>query len=388
MYLPPFAPDYSGACSLLYPMNAMLVIHDAQGCTSNYTGFDEPRWYASRKNVFCSGLRKLDVALGNEEKYLQRIARAAQELGPELIALVGSPVPMVMGTDFAALAAEIELHTGIATLGLETDGLGSYQDGIAMAGVRLMDRLLPEDRRIRRCQVNLLGATPLDFTEEVMEHIVRQLALRGWTVNGIFRENSSAADLQAMRHAEVSLALSSGGVEMARWLEQYYSIPWLAAVPVGAGGTEEIGQALNALRDGERPSGFLEKLRRDAPETGRALVLYEGIAGWSIARALERLRPMWAVTAVHPFADRLRGRPESVRQISREGEIEALLREPWTAVIADPVLLDLIAEDHPTIRIPLGEFSVSSHLSKKAEWNFIDASFEQNIRRCLYEQKE
>lgn len=388
MYLPPFAPDYSGACSLLYPMNAMLVIHDAQGCTSNYTGFDEPRWYDSRKNVFCSGLRKLDIALGEEEKYLQRIVRAARELKPELIALVGSPVPMVMGTDFTALAAEIEMRTGIITLGLETDGLGSYQDGIAMAGIRLLDRFLPEDRQARHHQVNLLGATPLDFSEGVVEAIVRHLELHGWVVSGIFGEKSSMAGLREMRHAAVSLALSSGGVEMGRWLEQYYAIPWLAAVPVGAGSAEEISEALHVLRDGERSSGFLEKNRRGAPEAQRALVLYEGVTGWSIARALERRYPAWEAVAIHPFSDRLRSRPGCVRQISREEEIEMLLREPWSAVVADPVLLDLLQEGHPAKQIPLGEFSVSSHLSKKAEWCYIGASFEQNIGRYLYEQKK
>ena len=47
--LPPFAPDYSGVCSALYELGGMSVIHDASGCTGNYTGFDEPRWYDNQK---------------------------------------------------------------------------------------------------------------------------------------------------------------------------------------------------------------------------------------------------------------------------------------------------------------------------------------------------
>ena len=40
MYLPPFAPDYSGVCSTLFELRGIVVIHDAGGCTGNYTGYD------------------------------------------------------------------------------------------------------------------------------------------------------------------------------------------------------------------------------------------------------------------------------------------------------------------------------------------------------------
>lgn len=59
-YLPPFAGDYSGICSALYELGGMLCIHDASGCTGNYTGFDEPRSYNSKRLVYCTGLRKTE----------------------------------------------------------------------------------------------------------------------------------------------------------------------------------------------------------------------------------------------------------------------------------------------------------------------------------------
>ena len=62
--LPPFAPDYSGVCSALFELGGMIVIHDACGCTGNYTGFDEPRWYGSSSGVYCSALRQIDAILG------------------------------------------------------------------------------------------------------------------------------------------------------------------------------------------------------------------------------------------------------------------------------------------------------------------------------------
>ena len=40
-YLTPFAPDQSGAVSVLYEFGGIIVICDAGGCTGNICGFDE-----------------------------------------------------------------------------------------------------------------------------------------------------------------------------------------------------------------------------------------------------------------------------------------------------------------------------------------------------------
>ena len=72
MYLPPFAPDYSGVCSTLFELNGIVVIHDAGGCTGNYTGYDEPRWYGSKSAIFCSGLREMDAVLGLDNDFIEK----------------------------------------------------------------------------------------------------------------------------------------------------------------------------------------------------------------------------------------------------------------------------------------------------------------------------
>ena len=112
--LPPFAPDYSGVCGALFSLGGMVVIHDAAGCTGNYVNYDEPRWYDGGAMVYCSGLRELDAVLGNDEKLIRNICEAARRLHPNFIALVGSPVPMVIGTDLEGIAAWIEDEIGRA----------------------------------------------------------------------------------------------------------------------------------------------------------------------------------------------------------------------------------------------------------------------------------
>ena len=37
----------------------MVAIHDASGCTGNYTGYDELRWYGASAAIFCSALKDI-----------------------------------------------------------------------------------------------------------------------------------------------------------------------------------------------------------------------------------------------------------------------------------------------------------------------------------------
>ena len=61
-YLTPFAPDQSGAVSVLFELGGIVVICDAGGCTGNVCGFDEPRWFEQKKREFFSaGLRDMDA---------------------------------------------------------------------------------------------------------------------------------------------------------------------------------------------------------------------------------------------------------------------------------------------------------------------------------------
>lgn len=141
-FLPPISPDYSGACSCLYELDPLIIIHDAAGCTGNYTGYDEPRWYDRPAPVFCSNLRELDAVLGRDDRLIRGIEDCLDAIRPKVILICGSPVPAVIGTDFEGIATEVESLTKIPTIGLATNGAHLYNQGYARCLEALVRRFL------------------------------------------------------------------------------------------------------------------------------------------------------------------------------------------------------------------------------------------------------
>ena len=97
-YLTPFAPDQSGAVSVLYEFGGIIAICDAGGCTGNICGFDEPRWFESKSALFSAGLRDMDAILGRDDKLVAKLADAVTKLDAKFAAIIGTPVPAVIGT--------------------------------------------------------------------------------------------------------------------------------------------------------------------------------------------------------------------------------------------------------------------------------------------------
>ena len=113
-YLTPFAPDQSGAVSVLYEFGGIIVICDAGGCTGNICGFDEPRWFESKSALFSAGLRDMDAILGRDDRLVAKLADAVTKLDAKFAAIIGTPVPST--ASFVTVQLLIVLSDGIVNI--------------------------------------------------------------------------------------------------------------------------------------------------------------------------------------------------------------------------------------------------------------------------------
>ena len=235
--IPVYTADVSGVCSALYELGGMTVMHDPSGCNSTYNTHDEIRWYDQDSLIFISGLTEIDAIMGNDRKFIDDIEYAARELHPKFIALAGSPIPFMNGTDFPAIARVIETETGIPAFSVPTNGMNDYVYGAGIALEEIAKRFVREpDRQENRDPssrtVNLLGVTPLDFgPQKNAETLKENLQKYGWQVMSVWAMGDDLKTLQRSAEADVNLVVSAVGLRVAKILWEKYKIPYVIGTP-------------------------------------------------------------------------------------------------------------------------------------------------------------
>lgn len=280
-----YSADAFGVCSALYELGGMIVMHDASGCNSTYTTHDEPRWFHSDSLVFISGLTEMDAILGNDDKLKSDMLSAIRELHPAFAAVVGTPIPMMTGFDYHAVAAEIEEEAGIPCFGFPTNGMRPYLCGASEALAVFAERMTRPDaeRHIRR--VNILGATPLDFSlGGTVPSIRRYLSENGWEVVGCWAMDSRLEDLSRAGEAQVNLVISGVGMKAAKVLKRKFGTPYVAGVPIGGALSKAVLDCLEkASADGTDRIAFSESL---PTEDSRSYIIGESVVSRSLAAAI------------------------------------------------------------------------------------------------------
>ena len=227
--LSPFAPDQSGAVSVLFPQGGLIVICDAGGCAGNICGFDEPRWFTGRCALFSAALRDMDAILGRDDKLIAKLASAMEDAGADFSALIGTPVPAVIGTDFRALKRAAERRTGKPCLVIPATGTKFYDAGAQDAYLELIRTFSQERLPVEKGTVGVLGAIPPDLSLIHPGKAVRAALDPDGTGRILCFE--SPDDFRKASSAEKNLVVSPCGVAAAELLKDRFGTPWEVAVP-------------------------------------------------------------------------------------------------------------------------------------------------------------
>lgn len=363
------AADTSGVCSMLYELGGMVVVHDASGCNSTYSTHDEPRWYRQDSMIYISALTETDAVLGNDEKLIADVTAAAKDLSPRFIALCGAPVPLLAGTDFPAIAAEIGSRTGIPAFGLHTSGMHSYLTGAAEALEAVVSHFCTESLpRSDTPSANIIGATPLDFSVNgTMESIVEWLNKAGFGLVSCMAMGSTLDDIRRASAAHVNLVVSSCGIATAELLHKRFGTPWVAGVPAGEKFPAVLASALKSAA--ETGECALPCAARDASATEKKLAIPgEAVFSGSLAAAIEsELGVPCRVLCPLEAEDRLLA-PGDLRIFDEDAAAEAFAGA--SGVIADPMYAPICPPDVPFFRLPHEAFSGRCY--RKESLNLID----------------
>ncbi len=335
-----YSSDEFGICSALFELGGMVVMHDASGCNSTYTTHDEPRWYDMDSMIFISAISEMEAIMGDDDKFIGDLVETAENLQPKFIALVGAPIPYMIGTDLDAIAREVEQKTGIPSFAFPANGMHDYTVGVSMALEKIVEIFAVEGRKDnessdKRITVNIIGATPLDFSlNGSVESIEQWIKYHGMEMNVCLSMGCTLEDVKRLGNADVNLVVSAGGLAAAKLLERRFGMPYLVGVPIGEKFSEYLAEQLKQINESSI------SYRDISAENASIAIIGEAVYSASLAAALKMDRGLEAAVLC----------PMDIgRELLREGDEYAPeeddLMERLTAfetVIADPLYKSLI----------------------------------------------
>lgn len=363
-FISTYSADAFGVASALYELGGMTIMHDASGCNSTYNTHDEPRWYDMDSMVYISGLSEMEAVMGDDGKLIDDIVQAAKELSPQFIALAGTPIPMMIGTDYKAVAAVIEKKTGIPSFGFATNGMQDYLSGISMAFETFAERMTqPLD--VIPHSVNVLGLTPLDFAVCGYDReLVQRLRKAGWEVLSTWSMGCSLEDIRRSAAAQVNLVVSWSGLAAAKKLQAQYGTPYVVGAPVGEQFTAQVLEALEQSAQDKTCRTLWEPASPD----GKLVLIGESVTSLSLAAAL-RQEGAGEIRVICPVScEPHRG---MLRALDEDELVKAL--DGAETVVADP-LYQPICKGKRFVRLPHEAFS--GRLFRREDVNLL-TGFEQ-----------
>ncbi|RKJ50755.1 oxidoreductase [bacterium 1XD42-54] len=382
--LPPFAPDYSGVCSVLYGLGGMTVIHGPEGCTGNYTGYDEPRWFGADVETVGSGLREIDAILGNEERLISQIKEAAKRSKPAFICITGTPIPMMTGTDFKGIAAEVEYETGIPSFGISTTGFAYYDAG-ASAAMLAYTKKFGKIQTQKENTIGILGVNAIDFSHrEMLYDLKRECEKRGFSVTASLCMDASPEQIREICSVSVNLVVSGSGLQTAQYLYEKFEIPYVTGIPIGKTASDLVFETV-------KRSAFDHVCRnvilQPQAAGGRILILGERVMANSIRNCLIADHGISGIQVCSIFTPHPEWMLPGDVHADGEKEIAEAMREKNGAlVIGDPLFHRLIPGMQEDTFLDFPIQAVSSKVYRDGQWNLIGERaelFAQEIERKM-----
>lgn len=357
-YLAPFAPDQSGASAVLSDMGGIVVICDAGGCAGNICGFDEPRWFTKKSAIFSAGLRDMDAILGRDDRLVEKLALVAEKIDAEFAAIIGTPVPAVIGTDYHALKRLAEKKIDLPILTVDANGMELYDVGEEKTWESLFRTFAKEAFPVEKGSIGIIGAAPLEIhSMDAPEEMEQALKEDGWKQVHCYSMGAGIEQLKKASSVEKNLVIAPSGLKAAQYLKKKFGTPYEVTYPLAkqilSKRLKEQGMALEDLA-GKKilimhqqvlANSIRQEINREAKKEISAEMQFE--------------MTQTECTAATWFMQKKELQEQGDIHLTEEDEyIELIRQEQYDVIIADDILQSAVPE-YQGIFVNLPHFAVS-----------------------------
>ena len=225
--LPTFSADYSGVCNAIQHMRCLIILHGQGGCIGGVSTCDDFEKEKNEERILFTKISEIDTVTGNDRKILNQIVLDSQEIEHDFIVIAGSPIPMLIGTDWKAWVRELEEATGKPVIAMNTKGFLTYEHGEKAVFLELEKKFSKPAKKENR--VNIIGDTCLSgWTEDRRTNLKSNLQ-REYDKVISWNDNAGIEELQKMCSASINIVASVSALSTVRKLEEDYGIPYMIA---------------------------------------------------------------------------------------------------------------------------------------------------------------
>lgn len=369
--VPPITSDYSGSCSVLYGENILKILISPSGCKT-------PVAYDEIRNIDCSlqystSLNELEIVTGEIKGLKDNIKEIiSQNPKIELIAIISTVVPQIIGMDLESIVENIEETLDIPCVFINTNSFENYYSGISLTLKSLAKKFMVKNKKIKNT-VNIIGYSPLTFGKiEKLEELFSLIKSLDLNILTVFSDNLSLEKIKNSTSAELNLVLSYEGLALAKYMEKEFSIPYVIINVVSKYGIENTENILK--RFFYKIDNSFEKLeKRDKLDDRKVMIIASPFMAINIADSLRKDFSFDNILALSLIKESRKFKKieylEFLNIENTEDDLKEKIKEYKPDIlISDPVYKNLI-NDGLTF-IPLLHYGYSTRLYLELDYEY------------------
>lgn len=215
-------PLIHSPCGCMFYIRAGLVMHDRID-----------------SRMLCSDISQNDIIYGGEARLKESIIACQEAHNPELVVVLGSCGPSLIGDDIEAVAHQASMDKGINVIAIDCAGFrGDQVSGFKDALLKILSLYALDDITKEDCVVNIIGVIPgydYRWRYDILS-LINTLSIAGLKTNAVLGGFSSTQQIKNVGRASLNIVLSElRGREIAEFLYNRFKTPYIITpeIPYG-----------------------------------------------------------------------------------------------------------------------------------------------------------
>lgn len=253
-YLPTPSDRMGVLWTLLSIDNTVVLEFGPTGTTHYSASFFGKIGVEQENRLFATHMTEDDVIMGCTESLEKAIMEVDRWINPKAIFVVASSVSSIIGTDLKGVCRAVQPKVSAKLYALESGGFrGDYSIGIKLAYSTLFKDMLDEKSEKLDRRYNILGASIYSYRMRSDINEIKELMKNSFNydVLATLCVDINEDTIRNSVKAKLNIVMSFEALELAKYMEEVYGIPYIYGAPYGYSGTLEWLKSVSKLIDTE-----------------------------------------------------------------------------------------------------------------------------------------